>query len=911
VAQDEDLSVRVGLTEAQYRRALARIESSTQRTAKKAEDRFRKANRTMARGFDRSSRSASSFANGGLRNVSMQLSQVAQQGAASGDYLRALSMQLPDLALGFGTVGIAIGAAGAVLGPFVADLVRGGEEARDLDDVVGDLSDTVDSYAAAAEQARRPTSDLREEYGELADEAERLFKAQLQLERLELASTITEAQAALRDMFGSVADVPEEYARAYATAVREIEELDRPRLNAQGIDIRSDAELRAANERIAALRNIVDRVRPAIAQIKEQLDVTDEAAGDLLATLVRFSEASSLDEQYAALERFQGLYLSAVESAGGLTDETRETANAIDAALEALFNLRQVQEETGDAAATTADEIAAATLAALDLEPAITRAAGALGQASSSAAALARELGVSLETAQRLASFGPQGITRPQGGRGGDPRDMGGSFLDWQTRDATEFLENWRPPSPSRSGGRRGSSRPAVDPLKSGRETAEQLRQEIQLLGQSAQRVAELRTKWAALAAAKRAGIPITEDLRSKIEAQAAEVGRLTVELENGRAAQERFDQAMDDIAAGLADALLEAENWREGMADVLRGLARDILQSGIRQALDHVFGGVTVAGSENTGGGGFLGSLLSWITGRATGGRVRAGQPYEVGEHGRELFVPGQSGTIVSAAQTQRLMSSPAAGASVTLNYAPAGYGGSVRWAGAGGSAQGAELQAEPELGAQPMSLTFPRDMTSDQCWDEHSFRLVHRQEFSRTAGGETQGKDLGPPLWAATFESYPLMQAEAEALEADLQTLGGVVRSFHVTPRRKEPSSRDGETLTGVAVASVGANNDAVSLDGLPPGFVMTAGDYIAIETAAGGRELYRLARGGSADATGVTPDLAVAPHIRPVVNAGDVVTLAPPVAEMRLQPESLQSRRVTRYRWRVSFQAIQVIR
>lgn len=208
-------------------------------------------------------------------------------------------------------------------------------------------------------------------------------------------------------------------------------------------------------------------------------------------------------------------------------------------------------------------------------------------------------------------------------------------------------------------------------------------------------------------------------------------------------------------------------------------------------------------------------------------------------------------------------------------------------------------------------MSLTFPRDMISDQCWDEQSFRLVHRQELSRTAGGETQGKDLGPPLWAATFESYPLMRGEAEALEADLQTLGGVVRSFYAAPRRREPASRSGEALTGVAVASIGANNDAISLAGLLPGFVMTAGDYIAIETAAGGRELYRLARGGSADGTGVTAELAVVPHIRPVVNVGNVVALAPPVAEMRLQPESLQARRVTRYRWRVSFQAIQVIR
>lgn len=48
--------------------------------------------------------------NNSLRMASMQLSQVAQQGAATGNYLQALAIQAPDLALGFGAIGIAVGA---------------------------------------------------------------------------------------------------------------------------------------------------------------------------------------------------------------------------------------------------------------------------------------------------------------------------------------------------------------------------------------------------------------------------------------------------------------------------------------------------------------------------------------------------------------------------------------------------------------------------------------------------------------------------------------------------------------------------------------------------------------------------------------------------------------------------------
>lgn len=56
-----------------------------------------------------------------LRQASMQLSQVAQQGSVTGNYLQALAIQLPDLALGLGTVGII---AGAVAGSLAIPLIN-------------------------------------------------------------------------------------------------------------------------------------------------------------------------------------------------------------------------------------------------------------------------------------------------------------------------------------------------------------------------------------------------------------------------------------------------------------------------------------------------------------------------------------------------------------------------------------------------------------------------------------------------------------------------------------------------------------------------------------------------------------------------------------------------------------------
>lgn len=53
------------------------------------------------------------------------------------------------------------------------------------------------------------------------------------------------------------------------------------------------------------------------------------------------------------------------------------------------------------------------------------------------------------------------------------------------------------------------------------------------------------------------------------------------------------------------------------------------------------------------------IGSIVvaAGIGHRAAGGPVMKGQPYRVGERGEELFVPGENGSIVTAADTARLM--------------------------------------------------------------------------------------------------------------------------------------------------------------------------------------------------------------------------------------------------------------
>lgn len=109
------------------------------------------------------------------RMAAMQLSQVAQQTMAGGGFIRALSIQLPDLALGFGAVGIAAGVAGGILLPMAADLLTGADNAEEMEDALDSLTSAYESFSSATDMARMTVSELSLEFGNFAADMQRTF----------------------------------------------------------------------------------------------------------------------------------------------------------------------------------------------------------------------------------------------------------------------------------------------------------------------------------------------------------------------------------------------------------------------------------------------------------------------------------------------------------------------------------------------------------------------------------------------------------------------------------------------------------------------------------------------------------------------------------------------------------------
>lgn len=214
-------------------------------------------------------------------------------------------------------------------------------------------------------------------------------------------------------------------------------------------------------------------------------------------------------------------------------------------------------------------------------------------------------------------------------------------------------------------------------------------------------------------------------------------------------------------------------------------------------------------------------------------------------------------------------------------------------------------------------MVVAFPRsDVFSGVRFapDGYRFQLMQRQEFSRQANGITRGKDFGSALWIANYSTLPLDIDDALDFEAILNSLDGVLGSFYAGDLRRPYPRLDpkGEAIAGSnpQISWFGVNGKSLALSGLPPGYVLSRGDYLSFDYGAGpSRAYHQVMEPATADGSGETGGLELRPHIRPGAIVGASVTLAKPTAVMSLLPGSIEQRMIDGINTVISFQAIQI--
>lgn len=173
---------------------------------------------------------------------------------------------------------------------------------------------------------------------------------------------------------------------------------------------------------------------------------------------------------------------------------------------------------------------------------------------------------------------------------------------------------------------------------------------EREAVGKSAIEVAKAEGAFKLLEAAQKAGIPVTDTLRGKIDTLALAYANAKVALDKAEEKQRNFEamsrQAGSVLSDGFKDAVLEGEK----LTVVLDRLVKSLASKGIDSIFDTLFAKDGAGTNLLKGAGGGFGGLLAGITGRAAGGPVKPGTAYTVGESGRETFVPTQPGRIVPA---------------------------------------------------------------------------------------------------------------------------------------------------------------------------------------------------------------------------------------------------------------------
>lgn len=543
---------------------------------------------------------------GNIQNLSFQVQDFAVQVAAGTAASTALGQQLPQLLGGFGALGAVLGAVVAVGVPLAAMFLGSKKEAVDLDKSVKELTAGLEALREAHANAALPVEVLTEKYGALADEMARVFQNQLAIAAQELAAMGAAIQSAIAD----TADL--------SGMVKSFDDLKAAEV----------AGVVSHEEYLSALR-----------RLEEQFGFTAAQALQYQSLMDAVSAAQGPEQQAQA-------WLAV----NGWIEANRESLTAQGVAVDDL--IRQSNDLAagyGNAHAAAADTTAAAEAGAIATDnwaAAATNLAANLEGAAGAAGRAAAAVGAAIAAQNKAAGFGNIGGLDPfsaSAGRALTVAAGGTSFADQGGFDraqaervaaAEEALRKAEQDAAKAAragggkaggGGKRsgggGREKEPANIFESAERDITNLERQITLLGKSSEETARLQAQWEMLDAAKKAGIPVNDELNAKIGAQAEEVARLTAELERAEIGQKQFDQAVDGIANAFSNAILEGENLRDSLASIFKQIAANILNAGIQQAISSALGG---AG----GGGGFLGSILS----AAFGGTKKAVPSYDGG---------------------------------------------------------------------------------------------------------------------------------------------------------------------------------------------------------------------------------------------------------------------------------------
>lgn len=563
---------------------------------------------------------AADRASGGLKNMgqvagqlSFQVQDLFVQVASGQSVFMAFAQQAPQAAGAFSMLGGRLGtvipyvgtfiAIGAAVAPMLLDM---GDKAKTAEERVDDLQGAVSRYEAAAAEATMSTEDLREKYGELAEEARAALVSKMEEAAYDARQILSETMNGIGGGF--------------------VDELDRLQSDAPGI-----RGLRERNEASLILQTTFELTKEEALRLKAALDALDAAEGPV-------QQGQAAD----ALRRM-------------LADAYGTMQDMPPAVAEIYSHLADVVTTSGELSTQMAgSEEAARRLAGLDI-------ASGISSAATEALALANALGISLEKASAIAGVQAQSRFTFTGVGAAPIEGMGNVGLSFDgTAPNYRQVDPFVLPVPDSAIAPTTSSRPqqrslvAMDNFiwergQAARDAARAAGSEADKAADEADRKAKQRRD-----AMLREAEATYERQLSLRESYEKDVRRLDELLAagafDGFGGKETYERAFDDLKDGFKEASDEANKARgmfkdtfasivnggQDAGDVLEGIADKLAAKFFDQAggslYDAIFGGLGAAGGAGAGSGkgGFWGrfasGLLSFDGGGDTPDGPRAG---------------------------------------------------------------------------------------------------------------------------------------------------------------------------------------------------------------------------------------------------------------------------------------------
>lgn len=217
-------------------------------------------------------------------------------------------------------------------------------------------------------------------------------------------------------------------------------------------------------------------------------------------------------------------------------------------------------------------------------------------------------------------------------------------------------------------------------------------------------------------------------------------------------------------------------------------------------------------------------------------------------------------------------------------------------------------------------MSISYPIDLLADfPGWA--TLTLDHGDETSGQAGGQIRVKNVRAPLWRLKAETKRLKPSEFRAWKARLESLENGGKTFLgydmsacypiLYPNGTWPTG--GSFLGTTAAIHTVTSTRAVRLKSLPVGFIVSVGDFFAVNDGSspvGSYGLHQAVEAATADGSGVTPSFEIRPPLRQWTAADDPVSVKHPSCLMALVPGSLAMPASLDGRGTISFEALQVV-